>query len=211
MRDAVVPQPVGGAQRDQRGWGEPDGSSSWRSVWDGARLPWFCRAAGCTLGTVVVCCRWRGLAGRGVGVVRVDPEVAALAAAGTKVVALLATDAWEATKAAVGSVWRRVYPERTEVVEAELVEARGELMAARATGDGQSEQMLTGEWQARLRRLFAVDPEAANELRRVLDELVAQLPEAEQVRVGTMEMTATASGHGRIYQVGQGSQHITER
>lgn len=132
-------------------------------------------------------------------------------AAGTKVVALLATDAWETTKAAVGSLWRRVYPERVEVVEAELVEARAEVLAARARGDGQSEQALTGEWQGRLRRLFAADPQAAVELRRVLDELVARLPEAEQARMGTVEMTATASGDGRIYQVGQGSQHITER
>ena len=140
------------------------------------------------------------------------PELVALAvAAGTQVVGLLATDAWEATKAAVGSVWRRVHPERAELVEAELVEARAEVMAARSAGDVQSEQALAGEWQGRLRRLFAADPEAATELLRVLDELSGQLPEAERVQIGSITMNATASSHGRTYQVGQGSQHITER
>jgi hypothetical protein len=145
-------------------------------------------------------------------VVAVEVELTALAVAvGSKVVALLATDAWEATKAAVGSVWRRVHPERAEVVEAELVEARAEVVAARTAGDEQGEQALAGEWQGRLRRLFAADPDAADELRRMLDELAGQLPEADRVQVGKIEMSATASGHGRTYQVGQGSQHITER
>ncbi len=131
--------------------------------------------------------------------------------AGAKVVALLATDGWEATKAAVGSVWRRVHPERGELVEAELVEARAEVVAARTAGDMQGEQALAGEWQGRLRRLFAADPDAATELLRALDELVAQLPEAERVQIGNISMSATATAHGRTYQVGQGSQHITER
>ena len=134
-------------------------------------------------------------------------ELTALAVAvGSKVVALLATDAWEATKAAVGSVWRRVHPER-----AEMVEARAEVVAARTVGDEQGEQALAGEWQGRLRRLFAADPDAADELRRMLNEIAGQLPEADRVQVGKIEMSATASGHGRTYQVGQGSQHITER
>lgn len=140
------------------------------------------------------------------------PELAALAvSASTQVVALLATDAWKATKAAVGSVWRRVHPERAELVEAELTEARAEVVAARAAGDTHSEQALAGEWQGRLRRLFAADAEAATELLRALDELAGQLPEAERVQIGNIRMSATATGHGRTYQVGQGSQHITER
>ena len=138
-----------------------------------------------------------------------NPELAA--SAGTQVVALLATDAWEATKAAVGSVWRRVHPERAELVEAELVEARAEVVAARAAGDMQGEQALAGEWQGRLRRLFAADAEVATELLRALDKLAGQLPEAERVKIGKIGMSATATSHGRTYQVGQGSQHITER
>jgi hypothetical protein len=142
----------------------------------------------------------------------VSPELTALAvSAGTQVVALLATDAWEATKAAVASVWRRVHPERAELVEAELVEARAEVVAARAAGDTQGEQALAGEWQGRLRRLFAADAEAATELLRALGELARQLPETERVQIGTIGMSATATGQGRTYQVGQGSQHITER
>jgi hypothetical protein len=142
----------------------------------------------------------------------VTPELTALAvSAGTQVVALLATDAWEATKAAVGSVWRRVHPERAELVEAELADARTEIVAARAAGDTSSEEALAGEWQGRLRRLFAADEAAATELLQALNELASQLPEAERVQIGNISMTATATSHGRTYQVGQGTQHITER
>lgn len=141
----------------------------------------------------------------------VDVELAVLAgAAGSQLVALLTTDAWEAAKAAVVSVWRRVHPGRVEMVEAELVEARAEVMAARARGDEQSEQALALEWQGRLRRVFAADPVAAGELRRMLDEVAGQLPEPDRVRAGMIEMHAAVSGHGRSYQLGQGTQHITE-
>lgn len=54
-------------------------------------------------------------------------------------------------------------------------------------------------------------PGAAAGLERLLDELVRHLPEADRVQVGKIEMVATTSGQGRTYQVGQGSQHITER
>lgn len=50
--------------------------------------------------------------------------------AGTTVVALLATDAWSTAKSAVDTVWRRFHPERAEVVEAELVDTRADLVAA---------------------------------------------------------------------------------
>jgi hypothetical protein len=133
------------------------------------------------------------------------------ASAGTQLVTLLATDAWKATKAAVASAWRRVHPERAELVEAELVESRAEVVAARAAGDTQGEQALASEWQGRLRRLFAADAEAATELLRALGELAGQLPETERVQIGTIGMSATVTGQGRAYQVGQGSQHITER
>jgi len=124
-----------------------------------------------------------------------DAELAALAGtAGSTVVTLLATDAWGKTKTAVGALWRRVHPQRAEVVEAELVEARTELLAARAAGNGQAEQALVGEWQSRIRRLLASDPNVATELREVmalLDPAGAQagkyavdLRDAKGVQVG---------------------------
>lgn len=148
---------------------------------------------------------------------RVDAELVALAnTAGTTIVTLLATDAWEKAKYAIGALWRGELPDRTEAVEAELADARSKLVAARTARDEAREHVLVGElaaeWQGRLRRLLTARPEVAAQLRRLLDEeLTPALPPAGQMSTGNVEMRAKASGHGRVYQVGQGSQHITER
>jgi len=88
--------------------------------------------------------------------------MAALAAtAATTLVASLATDGWERAKSAMGGLWRRVYPDRADAVEADLVDIRAEVLAARAAGDEQAEQVLADEWRSRLRRLLASDPRLA--------------------------------------------------
>ncbi|WP_422733080.1 hypothetical protein ACN26Y_18005 [Micromonospora sp. WMMD558] len=142
-----------------------------------------------------------------------DAELLALAnTAGATVVTLLATDAWETAKSAVGSLWQRVHPERAEAVQAELVEARAEVVAARAAGHDEVEPELVREWQRRLRRLLAADPSVAAELLRLLDEELTQaLPVTGQAWTGDVAMRAEASGHGRVYQVGQGALHVNER
>ncbi|WP_432865581.1 hypothetical protein [Microbispora rosea] len=145
-------------------------------------------------------------------VVGLDAELLALAnTAGTTVVGLLATDAWDQAKSAVGSLWRRVRPEHAEVVEAELVEARNEVVSARAAGDDSVERELVTEWQLKLRRLLAAEPTIATELHRLLqDELAPALPQGGQVWSGSVTMSGTASGHGKVYQLGQGNLTITE-
>ncbi len=140
-----------------------------------------------------------------------DPALAALAAtAATTLVASLSTDAWERAKAAVAGVWRRVHPETVDAVEAELVQARAEVLTAREAGDEQAEQALVDEWQSRLRRLLAADTQIAGELRRIVDNLTPALPEADRARIGQIQMTATASDQSRVYQAGR-DQYITER
>jgi hypothetical protein len=143
----------------------------------------------------------------------VDAELLTLAnTAGTTLVTLLATDAWEKSKSAVGALWRRVHPERAEAVQAELVEARAEVLAARADGDDAVGSELVTEWRRRLRRLLTADPTVAAELRRLLDEeLTPALSATGQTWAGNVDMRAEASGNARVYQVGQGTQHITER
>ena len=140
-----------------------------------------------------------------------DAELVELAGtAGTTIVALLATDAWEKTKTAVAGLWGKVHPQRTETVAAELVEARADLLDARAGGDIDTQQALIGEWQSRLRRLLAADPAVAGDLRRLLGDLTPALP-AGQVWTGEVTIRATASGHGTNNIVGQGTQNITGR
>ncbi|MGW2183414.1 hypothetical protein ACWCXX_36340 [Streptomyces sp. NPDC001732] len=139
-----------------------------------------------------------------------DPELAALASsAATTMVGVLATDGWENVKSLVGRLWQRVHPDRAEVVEAELVETRTELLTARQTQDGEAEQHLVGEWHGRLRRLLAADPELAEELRRMVAELQSAAAE-DRAGAGPVDMRARASGHAKVYQAGR-DQHITER
>src|SRR5216683_1308156 len=114
-------------------------------------------------------------------------------------VRLMASDGWEQAKKAVGSLWRRVHPERAETVEAELVETREQVLAARQEGNEQAEQDLIGEWRGRLRRLLAAEPELADELRRLVDEL-PPTPSETGTQIGLLDMHAHASGHGRVYQ-----------
>ncbi|MEW1680206.1 hypothetical protein [Streptomyces sp. T12] len=138
-----------------------------------------------------------------------DPEIAALAGtAGTTVVTLMVTNAWESARDGMVALWHRFQPARAESIAEELEAGRADLLLAREAGDAESEAELTAEWQGRLRRFLLARPEAAEELRRVLDELNPRLPGdtgPEQIR-----MEARASGSARIYQAGR-DQHIADR
>ncbi|TNH30209.1 hypothetical protein FHG89_08705 [Micromonospora orduensis] len=95
-------------------------------------------------------------------------------------------------------------------MEAELIEAHQEAVAARAAGDDSAHGELVAEWQLKLRRLLAADPTVATELRRLLDEFTPRLPEGGQTWSGSVTMTGTASGRGRVFQIAQGHMTITE-
>lgn len=139
-----------------------------------------------------------------------DPELGKLVStAATTLVTALATGTWELAKQGIGSLWRRVHPDRSEAVEAELMEARDQLLAARRAGDEQIEHDLVDEWQSRLRRLLVTAPQLADELQHWNDQLLAAVVEAGG-QIGRLDMRARASGHGRVYQAGR-DQHINER
>ncbi|MFC8373806.1 hypothetical protein ACFUIT_38685 [Streptomyces sp. NPDC057239] len=124
---------------------------------------------------------------------------------------LLVTDSWARAKASVGALWRHARPEAADVVETELVETRDELLAAQAAGDDATEKALVGDWQRKLRRLLAADPNLASELRRLLDEeLTPALEATNQTWSGSVTMSSNVSDNGRNYQVGQGTLNITE-
>lgn len=138
-----------------------------------------------------------------------DPELTALTStAATTVVKLLATAAWEQATSAVGRLWRRVHPERAETVQAELEETRAEVLAARRVEDEQAEQALVGEWQGRLRRLVAADPQLADDLRRVVAELRSALADTDAPQGTMITMRATAFGTSRVNQAGR-DLHVT--
>ncbi|MFI6706149.1 hypothetical protein ACIBF7_06955 [Nonomuraea sp. NPDC050478] len=137
-----------------------------------------------------------------------DPLVLAAA---TAVVTAMTTEGWQQARTAVAALWRRVHPERALAIEAELEETRAEAVVAHQSGDRQAEQELVGDWQRKLRRLLAADPLLGDELRRILDqELAPLLPAPEQSRIRDITMTATAYGHGQVFQAGR-DQHIHEK
>ncbi|MGC5343356.1 hypothetical protein ACPXCE_06720 [Streptomyces sp. DT24] len=140
-----------------------------------------------------------------------DPELSILAAtAATTVVEALTSAAWEQTQAAIGALWHRVHPDRARTVEAELAETRTDALAALLGGDERAHDALVGEWQGRLRRLLAADPELADELRRLVDALRNSLPRETGAGSPRIDLRARASGHAQVNQAG-GSIHIIGR
>jgi hypothetical protein len=132
-----------------------------------------------------------------------DPELAALAStAAATVIATLTSAAWEQTTQGVAGLWRRVHPERADMIEAELVEAREIVLV----GDENAEHAVVGEWQSRLLRLLAADPQAAEELQRLVDRLRPSLTDGD-ARIERLEMHARASGRARVNQAGR-DQHF---
>ncbi|MEW2167321.1 hypothetical protein AB0912_30625 [Streptomyces sp. NPDC007084] len=138
-----------------------------------------------------------------------DPHMVELArSAGTTMVTLMATQAWESTRDGVVGLWRRFQPDRADGVREELEAGRADLLLAREAGDTESEAELAAEWQGRVRRLLNAQPEVAAELRSLLAELAPRMPQTPSVV--EVHQRAEASGSGRVYQAGR-DQHITER
>jgi len=128
-----------------------------------------------------------------------DPLVVAF---GTTLVGAVATDTWQQVRDAVTGLWRRVHPQQADGIGAELDVLREDIVAARQAGDTDTERDLEGAWRVKLQLLLRADPNLAEELQRVLDEvLIPALAPAEQARVQTI-ITGTASGNAHLSQAG---------
>lgn len=124
-----------------------------------------------------------------------DPDMAGglAAVAAGRLIELLATDGWAAIKASVLALWRHSHAEHAE---ADLEEARSELVQAARTGGGADvRDLLVAVWQARLARLIATRPEAMEELR-------ALFPEDSQT-TASITQVANVSGGGDAFQAGR--------
>ncbi|MFI0723654.1 hypothetical protein [Streptomyces sp. NPDC021224] len=138
-----------------------------------------------------------------------EPDLTELAGgAASTFVTLMATDAWTSVRSGVVRMWRQIRPDRSDAIGAEVEATRTDLLAARASGDADSEESLRIEWQARLRRLLATDPSAADHLRQLLAEL--DPAQAGGRPAPAVSMRANASKRGRVYQAGR-DLNITER
>ncbi|WP_328376453.1 hypothetical protein OHB13_07670 [Streptomyces sp. NBC_00440] len=106
-----------------------------------------------------------------------DAELTALVTAGaTTLVQQMATDAWARTRDRVAAFLARRGNVDPAAVSAELDASRAELATAREDGDEEAAADVQGEWRLRMRRALLADPDAAAELRELIDELAPPLP-----------------------------------
>jgi hypothetical protein len=123
---------------------------------------------------------------------------------GAALVGAIATDEWPRVREAVVGLWRRLRPKQQGGdVEAELGELRQQVLAARREKDVGTEKALEGAWQVKAHQLVRADASVAEELRRVLDEvLTPALAPAEQTRVGQIKMTGSSHDSSTFTQIG---------
>lgn len=123
---------------------------------------------------------------------------------GTALVGAIATSAWQQVSGAVTGLWRRVHPgQKADDVGTELDELREQVLLARREGDTPTERALEGAWQLRLQRLLRADPALADEMRRVLDQvLTPALTPAEKARVGAIIMSGSSHDSSTFTQIG---------
>ncbi|MEW1612970.1 MULTISPECIES: hypothetical protein [unclassified Streptomyces] len=128
-----------------------------------------------------------------------EAELTALAASGaTAFVGLMVTEAWNQARGRVAGFLAR--GEDSDAVDAELEESRAELIAARRNGDEDGAADIAAEWRVRLRRALRDNPEAAGELRDLLDELAPH-----QHAAPTVSVTNSTNGGTYYSQVIQGN------
>jgi hypothetical protein len=130
-----------------------------------------------------------------------DPLVLAF---GPALVGAIATDAWPRVREAVTGLWRRVRPRHeADDIGTELDELREQVLLACRDGDTSTEQALEGAWQVRLQQLLRADPALADELQRVLEQvLTPALTPAEQTRVGNIIMAGSSHDSSAFTQIG---------
>ncbi|WP_395297264.1 hypothetical protein ACF9IK_30375 [Kitasatospora hibisci] len=132
-----------------------------------------------------------------------DPATLA-AVAGSSLVGAVATDAWQQVHNGVVALWRRFRPDRADQLSEDLVELRQEVLGAQAEGDEGLQDALAADWQRRLSELLRRQPDLAEELQRILDEvLTPALPKEASSRV--YRQSIVAKDNGRAFGVQGGN------
>jgi hypothetical protein len=124
-------------------------------------------------------------------------------AAGSALIRVAATDAWEAARVAIARLYRRVPLTRGEPGSAWLGDLQQRVLAARQHHDALAEQELETACQRHLRQLLLADPGIADELLRLTEQvLLPSLGLADRVRIGTMLEEAEEDDHPVTYRGG---------
>ncbi|WP_060887314.1 hypothetical protein [Streptomyces caniscabiei] len=100
---------------------------------------------------------------------------------GTTVVAAMATDSWTVARGGVARLFRRRGEDQQTAIEAQL--DNNEALVARAHDAERVRQTLLPVWMLELESLLDAYPDAADELRELIEEIKKRLPETRQLQV----------------------------
>ncbi|MFJ6793861.1 hypothetical protein [Streptomyces sp. NPDC091268] len=117
-----------------------------------------------------------------------DPMSALVMTGATTIVAAMATSAWESARGRVVQVFRQRGDDGVGAIETQL-DADARLVAEEEDADG-TRQDLVRPWARRLAALLREHPQAAEELRRAVEEVAAALPRTGQ------QWTQNVTAHG---------------
>ncbi|WP_419999368.1 hypothetical protein [Streptomyces boninensis] len=112
-----------------------------------------------------------------------DPESVLAMTAATTIVAAMATNAWETTRAGVARIFRRAAEEGPETPSGAVIEVRLDRSAAqigRADEPDRAREAQAGRWRVYLEDLLQDHPEAAAELTDLVADVQRQLPPVHQ-------------------------------
>ena len=133
-----------------------------------------------------------------------EAELADLAARAAAALAeSIATDGWRAARKAVTGLWARHDARKAGLIETGLDSARADVEEA-ATEDAQEAvEAVALSWEGQFKALLRARPEAAAELRRILEEELAPLAAAAVAAGGpVVTQTATVGAGGTSIQIG---------
>ncbi|MFF3155508.1 hypothetical protein [Streptomyces sp. NPDC057910] len=128
-------------------------------------------------------------------------------AASTSLVTVLVDEGWQQTRDAVVTVRRRFRAQAAEKVERELDASRAIVLGATEGSDPAGR--LEGQWVGRFAALLAEHPEAADDLRDLVELWQQRTPDGQRID-GGVRLEARAQDSARVYQAAR-DQHINER
>ena len=133
-----------------------------------------------------------------------DEAVALLTTAGTTVVGLMVTDAWNQTHDELVRLWHRFRPEHADAVGRELATSQATVVAAQAGGGVPADAALGTLLARELKELLA-DPRAARELGELLRActLAASASSESDTTPRKIRVEAKATGRARAYAAGR--------
>ncbi|MWA08334.1 hypothetical protein [Streptomyces sp. BA2] len=136
-----------------------------------------------------------------------DPQIVAVAGtAGTAIVSAMATDGWQRARDSVVALWQRFRPESADSIHENFEENRRLLVNSLQAGDEHTHAALVAAWNGYLLGLLVAQPQALDALRQ-LNAALGQ--EKTSSAHPSLNITAHASGNGRVFQAGR-DQSITQ-